>query len=171
LSFDQSTSFDKQHHTTFPSLSKLASIDKIILRTVLVHSGLVMFRRGVGYSVLSKEWEYFLIEQELNDAVELTHFKLQKKKWIYIKLDTWYKSNNSYKTPSDIWTAVQSNNELRVPRVSVALVSDKFAQKIGLLGLTVELPAVEEARSKKSRTNYDSDGTSAESDIESIEKM
>jgi hypothetical protein len=129
-----------------------------------------MFRRGVGYSVLSKEWEYFLIEQELNDAVELTHFKLQKKKWIYIKLDTWYKSNNSYKTPSDIWTAVQSN-ELRVPRVSVALASDKFAQKIGLLGLTVELPAVEEARSKKSRTNYDSDGTSAESDIESIEKM
>jgi len=106
LSFNQSTSFDKQHHTTFPSLSKLASIDEIILRTVLVHCGLVMFRRGVGYSVLSKEWEYFLIEQELNDVVELTHFTLQKKKQIYIKLGTWHRSNNSYKTPSDIWTAL-----------------------------------------------------------------
>jgi hypothetical protein len=65
-----------------------------------------MFRRGVGYSVLSKEWEYFLIEQELNDVVELTHFTLQKKKQIYIKLGTWHRSNNSYKTPSDIWTAL-----------------------------------------------------------------
>jgi len=54
--------------------------------------------------------------------------------------------------------------------VSVALASDKLAQKIGLLGLTFELPAVEEARNKKSSTSYDSDGTSAESDIESIEK-
>ena len=39
-----------------------------------------------------------------------------------------------------------------------------------MLGLTFELPAVEEARNKKSSTSYDSDGTSAESDIESIEK-
>ncbi len=54
--------------------------------------------------------------------------------------------------------------------MSVALASDKLAQKIGLLGLTFELPAVEEARNKKSSTSYDSDGTSAESDIESIEK-
>ena len=39
-----------------------------------------------------------------------------------------------------------------------------------MLGLTFELPAVEEARNKKSSTSYDLDGTIAESDIESIEK-
>jgi len=44
-----------------------------------------MFRRGAGYSALMKEWEYFLIEQELNE-VEVTHFTIQKKKQIYIRL-------------------------------------------------------------------------------------
>jgi hypothetical protein len=155
LSLEHSTTFDKQHHLAFPSLSKSSSIDEVILRTLLVHCGLVMFRRGAGYSALMKEWEYFLIEQELNE-VEVTHFTIKKKMRIYIRLGTSYKSNNSCKTPSDIWSAARAN-ALRVPRVSVTLSSEKLAKKIGLLGLTFQAPVVEEAMRKQSSQNCDSD--------------
>jgi hypothetical protein len=115
-----------------------------------------------------KEWEYFLIEQELNE-VEVTHFTIQKKKRIYIRLGMSYKSNNSCKTPSDIWSAARAN-ALRVPRVSVTLSSEKLAKKIGLLGLTFQAPVVEEAMRKHSSQNCDSDSLGSESSEKEAEE-
>jgi hypothetical protein len=55
-------------------------------------------------------------------------------------------------------------------RVSVTLSSEKLVLKIGLLGLTFQTPVVEEATSKLSSNNCNSDSLSVQSDSESSEK-
>jgi hypothetical protein len=90
--------------------------------------------KKLGYSPLMKEWQDFIIEQEIPE-VEVTHFTINKKKQVYIRLGSWNKGlNYSPKTPADIWSAAQANI-LRVPRVSTTLVSERFAKKIGMLDL------------------------------------
>lgn len=58
LSSDHTNAFDKQHHLAFPNLLKLALMDEVILRTLLVHCVWVMFWRGVRHSALINKWSY-----------------------------------------------------------------------------------------------------------------
>ncbi len=75
----QTTASDEQLYTAFPPLSKLSSIADEIFCQVLVHCGLVMYRKDFGHSPLIKEWEYFIAEQQLSE-VEVTHYTIDKKK-------------------------------------------------------------------------------------------
>jgi hypothetical protein len=97
------TYFDEQHYAAFLSLSKKVSIEEGILWEVLVHCGLVMFRKGIGHSLLLKAWDYFIHEQELTSDIEVTHFTIKKKKRIYIRLGSFNQNNQPHRTPSDIW--------------------------------------------------------------------
>ena len=138
----QTTASDEQLYKAFPPLSKLASIEEEMFRQVLFHCGLVMYRRDVGHSALMKEWEYFITEQQLPE-VEVTHYTINKKKRIFIRLGSWSKGCNARKTPADIWAASQANL-LRVPRVRIILISEKLARNIGALGLDFQ-PVIEHA--------------------------
>jgi hypothetical protein len=106
-----------------------------------------------------KEWEYFITEQELSE-VEVTHYTINKKKQICIRLGSWNKGTNTWKTPAEIWATAQANS-LRVPRVNVILVSEKLARKIGALGLDCQ-PVIEHAGELPS--SYDSISTNSESE-------
>jgi hypothetical protein len=89
---------------------------------------------GRCYSIVSpleKEWEYFITEQEIPEA-EITHLSLGNKKRFYIRLGTWNKGLNHYpKTPENIWASAQAGT-LRVPRICITLVSERFAKKMVL---------------------------------------
>jgi hypothetical protein len=74
----QTMASNEQLYEAFPVLSKLSSIEEEIFRQVLVHCGLVMYKKNVGYSPLMKEWEYFITEQQLSE-VEVTHHTVDKK--------------------------------------------------------------------------------------------
>jgi hypothetical protein len=138
----QTTAYDEKFYLAFPPLSKLALIEEEIFRHVLFHCGLVMYRKDVGHSPLMKEWEYFITEQQLSE-VEVTHYTINKKKWICIRLGSWNKGSNAWKTPAEIWATAQANS-LRFPRVSITLVSEKLVRKIGALGLDFQ-PVIEHA--------------------------
>ena len=55
------------------------------MQAVLLHCGLLQYRVGSGHSPLLKVWEYFILEQQL-DEVEVTHFTINKKRGYYIRL-------------------------------------------------------------------------------------
>jgi hypothetical protein len=134
LPMKATSGFDEKHYSAFPPLSKLSSIKEEILRELLVHCGLVMYRKNTGYSPLLKEWQYFIAEQELPE-VEVTHLTIDKKRRYYIRLGSWNKAlNYSPKTPVEIWSAAERGT-LRVPRVCVTLVSERFAKKNWYAGL------------------------------------
>jgi hypothetical protein len=121
------TGFDEKHYAAFPPLSKLSSIKEEIFRGVLLHCGLAMYRKNSGYSPLEKEWEYFITEQEIPEA-EITHLSLGNKKRFYIHLGTWNKGlNHCPKTPENICASAQAGT-LRVPRICITLVSERFAK-------------------------------------------
>ncbi len=52
---------------------------------VLLHCGLLQYRGGSGHSPLMNAWEYFIVEQQL-DEVEVTHFIINKKRRYFIRL-------------------------------------------------------------------------------------
>jgi len=159
--------FDEKHYAAFPPLSKLSSIKEEIFREVLLHCGLAMYRKNSGYSPLEKEWEYFITEQEIPEA-EITHFSLGSKKRFYIRLGTWNKGLNHYpKTPENIWASAQAGT-LRVPRICITLVSERFAKKIGSLDM---LPLKEQEQGVELKASGEdsvsSDGLDENDSIES----
>ena len=114
-------SMDETINKAFPPLGKLASVDEDMMRNVLVHCGLIMFRRGSGYSVLMQQWQSFLLEYQLSDT-EVTHFTIAKKKYIFLRLGSWNSISHKARAPAEIWSAALSRT-LRVPRVCTSLLS------------------------------------------------
>ena len=125
---------DERHSAAFPPLSKLASVGEAMMRNVLLHCGLVQFRRGSGHSVLLQQWQDFILEYLLDD-VEVTHFTIAKKKRIYIRLGSWNSSSHKRRTPAKVWSSACSGN-LRVPRLRTSSLSNILAQVIGTLEIT-----------------------------------
>jgi len=126
-----------------------------------------MYRKNSGYSPLEKEWEYFITEQEIPEA-EITHLSLGSKKRFYIRLGTWNKGLNHYpKTPENIWASAQAGT-LRVPRICITLVSERFAKKIGSLDM---LPLKEQEQGVELKASGEdsvsSDGLDENDSIES----
>jgi hypothetical protein len=71
---------------------------------------------------------------------------------------TWYKSNVSCKTPSDIWT-VACANALHVPKVFIISSSEKLEKNLVYWGSPFKCwpLMIDEAMSKLSSNNCDSD--------------
>jgi len=157
--------FDESHYAAFPPLSKLSSINEDIFREVLVHCELAMYRKNSGYSPLEKEWSYFNTEQGIPEA-EITHLSLGNKKRLYIRLGTWNKGQNHLpRTPENIWLAAQAGT-LRVPRVCMTLISEKFAKRIGMLELNQHL---REKDGKSTSINEGSDSVEGTDDDSRVE--
>ena len=99
---------NNNHYSVFPPLSKLSSIQEDILKQVLVHCGLAMFWKNVGFSPLLKEWQYFITEQDSICGTRV--LTLQR-------------------TPTDKWAAAQAN-ALCVPRVCITLIGEDWLEKL-----------------------------------------
>ena len=122
---------DETINKAFPPLGKLASVDEDMMQNVLVHCGLIMFCRGSGYFVLMQQWQSFLLEYQLSD-MEVTHFTIAKKKYIFLRLGSWNSISHKARTPAEMWSAALSRT-IRVPRVCTSLLRRTLAKRIGSL--------------------------------------
>jgi hypothetical protein len=136
----------------FPPLCKLASLKEEMMQALLLHCGLVQFRRNSGHSVLEQEWFNMKVEYQLMEF-EVTHFTINKKKRYYIRLGTWNSVSHKQRTPGEIWSALSSGS-LRLPRTSTSLLSSTLAKAIG--SLDVILPFM-----KHSSTSSDCESVSS----------
>ena len=127
------------------------------MRNVLVHCGLIMFRRGSGYSVLMQQWQSFLLEYQLSDT-EVTHFTIAKKKYIFLRLGSWNSISHKARTPAEIWSAALSRT-LRVPRVCTSLLSRTLAERIGSLEIDFSTENTSTKMDDECSVSSDSDGT------------
>ena len=101
------------------------------MQALLLHCGLVQFRRNSGHSMLEQEWFNMKVEYQLMEF-EVTHFTINKKKRYYIRLGTWNSVSHKQRTPGEIWSALSSGS-LRLPRTSTSLLSSTLAKAIGSL--------------------------------------
>ncbi len=167
ISSSKMSSTDAAHHfQAFPSLGKVASVAEDFMQDVLLHCGLVMFRRGSGHAVLIQQWQSFILEHQLSE-IEVTHFTVGKKRRIYVRLGTWNGITHKPRTPFDIWSSALAGT-LRVPRVCTSLLSRTLAEAIGSLDLVLskDSPSIPTASTQDSSSSAESESEESLDDEE-----
>jgi hypothetical protein len=89
---------------------------------------------------------------------EITHFKINKKKWYYVNLGGWNAIPHKRLTPGEIWSILSFDGDISIPRIHKSSPSSTLAQAMGSLDIALQF------KKSTSITSADSDESSISTD-------
>jgi len=116
---------------TFPSLSRLFSLEQHVIHDIIQALNLVGKRNVKGITRVNANhdsWDAFLSTYRLD--AEVTSFEILKRRYVFICLGYWDEIH-SKKTPGNIWKDSCNQKGFRVPKVTLGTPLIHFAKAVG----------------------------------------